>query len=172
MRMLFSFSVVTAGLATGGWVTICAAGSWITCPMAIGFMLIIALCLGGCSKPLDDREAIQGEWTVVSSESGGEPIPEEDVKKASVSIIRDQFTFAEGASRRTMTFGVDLNQNPKHITLTKWDSRDNAQLGIYELKGDDLKICVDQTSKSRPSTFVTSKENRGVLLLILKRKKP
>ncbi len=127
--------------------------------------LLAALLAAGCAAK-DDHEALTGVWKVVSAEEGGKPA-EESIKTGNVLIIDDDFSLYDAKIRRTMRYTIDQTKSPRHIDLD-WDKL--VQPGIYELKGDDLKVCYDQTGKTRPTAFKTQDGDK-VLFLVLKREK-
>jgi uncharacterized protein (TIGR03067 family) len=133
-------------------------------------VLVIGLFLfAGCGSK-SDKEAIQDVWKVVSSEEGGHSPT--DPRKKSLCLVDAEvglFTLYadESPTRLTFKMKIDPAKSPKQIDLD-WDGL--VQPGIYELKGDDLKICYDQAGKTRPADYKTSAGDK-VLLLVLKRKK-
>jgi uncharacterized protein (TIGR03067 family) len=131
----------------------------------LAIWILTALLVGGCGTK-DDHQGLTGSWNVASAEEGGKPAVD-SIKKTSVLIIDNDFSLHDAKRRRTMTYKIDQSKSPKHIDLD-WDSL--VQPGIYELKGDDLKVCFDQTGKTRPTAFKTESGDK-VLLLVLKRKK-
>lgn len=130
-------------------------------------MLFVAIgCLVGCGGK-SDSEAIQDSWLVVTAEEGGKP-PEDPRKKTEAMLIDNDFSlFAQGSEGR-LTFDMKLDPatSPKEIDLT---GDGLVQPGIYELKGDELKICFDQSGKTRPTEFDTKDGDKN-LLLVMKRK--
>jgi hypothetical protein len=63
------------------------------------------------------------------------------------------------------------NQPLCRRSVRKHAARDGANLAIYELDGDQLKICYDLTGKSRPKEFST-KDAKQLFLVNYKRAKP
>ena len=70
---------------------------------------------------------------------------------------------------------IDPGQNPKQIDITlhlkKVKKGDRTVLGIYEIKGDTLKVCyfASQTGR-RPLEFAT-KDNPNIGYIVLTRAK-
>ena len=68
---------------------------------------------------------------------------------------------------------LDPTRNPKAINT--WDQDgpydDRTVPGIYELKGDSLKLCFARPGDQRPTEF-TTKKGTGFLLVVYERKKP
>jgi uncharacterized protein (TIGR03067 family) len=129
--------------------------------------------LAGCSKT-DYQTMGFSFWTVVSAEEGGAPA--DDAKKTDVITDSEILTDGLGAIDFQWTdpkrhkMKLDAGKTPKEIDLTHHQGGEPAWPGIYELNGDDLKICLDLEGKSRPTEFKTTSGDKR-LLLILKRKK-
>ena len=128
-------------------------------------VMAIALFLCGCGK--SDYQSMHSFWTVVSAEEGGkeaDPRKKKDVFIDSEILVNDMaamdlfWTDPPGHHMK-----IDAAKNPKQIDVDKWP-------GIYELKGDDLKVCLDLGGKTRPTDFKTSSGDQ-FLLLVMKRKK-
>jgi uncharacterized protein (TIGR03067 family) len=71
------------------------------------------------------------------------------------------------------TFVLDPGKKPKTIDIkfTEGPEKGNTSLGIYELDGDTLKICLTITAKDRPTEFA-AKAKSGHGFEVLKREKP
>jgi uncharacterized protein (TIGR03067 family) len=126
-------------------------------------------------KPSDakkDEERLQGTWLVVSGEHAGKPVPDKMVqglrqimKGNRLTIQLGTETLAEG------TFTLDPTKKPPAIDVEviEKDGKTRKGLGIYELDGDTLKLCMDP--KERPTDFKT-KAGSEAKLTIYKREKP
>jgi uncharacterized protein (TIGR03067 family) len=75
-------------------------------------------------------------------------------------------TFEEG------TFKLDPSTTPKSFDLTGTNGPNKGKqlLAIYELDGDNLKVCYDLTGKTRPKEFKTT-EGSQLYLATFKREK-
>ena len=109
-----------------------------------------------------DHAALQGEWEIVSAESNGEPPPPGLLDKAKFAFSGDKLTLMgkEG------TFELDSGKSPRQIDFIRGQTR---QIGIYELDGDSLKLCIGPAD-DRPKTFKT-KPRTDHSLFVLKRRK-
>ena len=105
------------------------------------------VAFSGCLSK-GDKDFIQSEWVVTAGEELGESFPEEEVKSVNLSFGDGKFTFRKGQRADEMGFTLEPSKSPKQIDI---DRDGNQQLGIYELLGDELKICVDQLGKKRPT---------------------
>lgn len=126
-------------------------------------LLAIAACSGKRqdSASQQDHTALQGEWEIVSAESNGEPPPPGMLDGAKFAFSGDKLTLMgkEG------TFELDATKSPRQIDFIRGKSR---QLGIYELDGDQLKLCVGPAD-DRPKEF-KARPRTDHSLFVLKRK--
>ena len=67
---------------------------------------------------------------------------------------------------------IDPTKTPKTIDVTgvKGPNQGKTFLAIYELKGDDLRVCYDLSGKQRPTEF-KSAEGTQLFLVTYKRQK-
>jgi len=136
------------------------------------------LALVGADKPQDDEikmelDRLQGTWKVESAEVGGMIMPKKAFQKVTIFFNADEITFRDGNTvYDRVTFDPDLSTKPKsadlrHTTGLKKGLQERA---IYELKGDQLKLCIGEARKKRPTVFASA-EGTGQQLFILKRQK-
>ena len=128
----------------------------------------------GNKKALDMEYAkLEGTWQVVSLEVDGMMIPKETIKNSKLIIKSKEFTMKENIATYKGTFSIDPSKKPKTIDIkfTEGPENGNTSLGIYELDGDDLKLCLSVTTKERPTEF-SAKPKSGHGFEVLKREKP
>jgi uncharacterized protein (TIGR03067 family) len=135
--------------------------------LAAVVLFTLVLAPGCAGKGHDDQSrkdhaALQGEWEVVSAESNGEPPPPGLLDGAKFAFAGDALTLLgkEGA------FELDATHTPRRIDFVRGKAR---QLGIYELDGDTLKLCVGPAD-DRPTEFKT-RPRTDHSLFVLRRKK-
>ena len=118
------------------------------------------------SGPLDeaqkDRAALQGEWEIVSAESNGEPPPPGLLSQAKFAFSGDNLTLMG----KVGTFTIDAGRIPRQIDFASGNVK---QLGIYDLDGDRLRLCVGPAD-DRPKEFKT-KPRTDHSMFVLKRKR-
>lgn len=135
--------------------------------LAAGFLLSAA---GARDDAKGDHEKIQGTWKVVSTEDSGRKAPDEAIKDLKLVITQDKITYKFGDKTTKKSYKLDATKKPKWIDLTEGD---RTTLGIYELEGDNLKICFPEGGKGERSTAFESKPNSvNDILIILKRETP
>lgn len=124
-----------------------------------------------------EREKFQGTWQVVSSEEDGRPTPDFIVQSLKIEIKGDQLTL-KGVEELMKKFGkvtlvIDPATTPKILDfkVESGSEKNNAYEGIYELKGDVLKICASVVSGNRPDDFSTKAGSNRVLFVLKREKK-
>ena len=133
------------------------------CVAAASSLLLSPGCSGKGQDPSSkqDHAAIQGEWVVVSAESNGEPPPPGLLDAAKFVFAGDSLDLLG----KKGTFVLDASTNPRQVDFVRGKIR---QIGIYELDGDSLKLCVGPED-DRPKAFKT-KPRTDHSLFVLKRK--
>jgi RNA polymerase sigma factor (sigma-70 family) len=141
-------------------------------------VVVLGLAYGGwsvLSARAEDKEAkaLDGEWTVARAEQSGKQLPDDEIKKMKVTIKDGTITIDTGGRQEAVAVTVDATTKPKGIHLRPLKLNDGQMvMGIFELDGDELKICWGGGTKpgGRPEEFKTTKEGGG-RLLVLKRAK-
>lgn len=119
-----------------------------------------------------DSDQLQGTWTFVSMERGGEKVPQGD---PAPTITFDGNKFAVKAGDTVLQAGtqtLDPGKKPNAVdsTVTEGEGKGTTMLGIYEIDGDNLKACFDTEGKKRPTEFKSTAAD-GHMLVVLKRAK-
>ncbi|MCX6875980.1 MAG: TIGR03067 domain-containing protein [Verrucomicrobia bacterium] len=118
----------------------------------------------------NDAEQIQGTWKFVSAEDSGRKTPDEAIKILKWVITKDKITQKFGDKTTVFSYTLDLTKKPRCIDLTEGIQKTN--LGIYELEGDNLKICIPEGRGGRSTAFESKPDSVNDILFILKREKP
>jgi uncharacterized protein (TIGR03067 family) len=121
-----------------------------------------------------DLAKFQGSWTAVSIKYNGQEFAEKlklkfVFKNNQISIEGDDEVKKEYPK---VTLKIDPSTKPPclDILVLAGVQKDAAMEGIYELKGDELRICVKVLGKERPGEFA-SPDGSSIALLVLKRDK-
>src|SRR5947209_7140053 len=115
------------------------------------FALALSLLVPTTDAPTGDAKDIQGTWRVVLLQDSGETVP---IHKDSRVLIRaDRLTLKDKNYPLDVAYRLDPSKDPKWIDL----GMPQAQYkGIYELKGDALKICYNERPRGeRADAFVS-----------------
>lgn len=122
----------------------------------------------------EELALLQGTWKIESVEIDG--------RQLDIAAFKDIVRIVEGnditwknkdqvIARTRITF--DPTKQPKQMdsTFTEGDNVDKTMLGIYEINGDEFKICSAQFDRVRPTEFA-SPPGSGVLIFKAKRVMP
>jgi len=119
----------------------------------------------------DDREALQGTWTIVHTKKG-DTKDKEPVTAPTVVFTGDKYKIEAGDKVvEEGTFKVDGSKSPKQIEVAATDGKDKGKKwhGIYEIKGDTMRAVVGPADKDRPTKYDNPPE--GARAFHLKREK-
>jgi uncharacterized protein (TIGR03067 family) len=140
-------------------------------------VLIVALVLGRAYGQQDaakkEMAQLEGDWSMVSGEINGQPMPQDFVKSGKRVAKDGETTISIGGQLYFKAkFTVDPTKKPKAIdyVMTEGFTKGKTQLGIYELDGETVKFCFAAPGKDRPTDF-TSKPGSDRTLSVWKRDK-
>jgi uncharacterized protein (TIGR03067 family) len=119
----------------------------------------------------NEQDKLQGTWSILQAEHDGHKTPAEKLKSTKLVIAGDKMK-VHGEKGMESQIKIDPSKKPKAIDIIPADGPDKGMVlqGIYELDGNELKICLSKPGRDRPAEFV-SKENSGTVLLMLGREK-
>jgi RNA polymerase sigma factor (sigma-70 family) len=126
---------------------------------------------GSAQDAKSDKEKLQGTWEFVSGEFGGQQAKGAEAEQ--MKMLKFVFKGDKLTAKTEGEYTIDSSKKPKQIDLKISDGPENERgtwKGIYELKGDELTLCVALPNQDRPAAFAT-KEGELTLLLKLKRAK-
>jgi uncharacterized protein (TIGR03067 family) len=120
-----------------------------------------------------DLDRMQGDWAAESYTVGGMKLPDDEAQSIFRSVKGDEYAIYHfrkqiGKGR----FTLDATRKPKQIDAMPANAPKDSKpmLGIYEVDGDTLTICIAQAGKDRPTAF-ESKEGSDSTLIVWKREK-
>jgi uncharacterized protein (TIGR03067 family) len=133
-------------------------------------LLLVSLalsCEASGSAPRNASTPIDGTWSALAAELGGEYLPDELRKTMRLSLHDGTIdvTLANRPDKGIVV--IDPTKYPKtmDITWTTGPNKDKQFLAIYETTGDTLKVCYDLSGNSRPTAFMTEKGTKLLLML-------
>jgi uncharacterized protein (TIGR03067 family) len=118
-----------------------------------------------------ENDRLQGEWIMVSRESGGTPWPQEEVAAYRRIIKGYRYTLTKNGI--TVARGLQIPdgvRTPASVDVIEsiGEYRGRVRLGIYELDGDFQQVCLGAPDGKRPTEFAASAES-GCWLTVWKR---
>ena len=132
--------------------------AWVVLALVAVVGAVIAADPPPDKKAPGDASAIQGTWQAQSRRVGDRP-PSEDADQHRLVFEKDTFRLMRGDEAVAKgTFTIDPSKTPHAIDIKLTEGEDEVTgktaLGIYELKGDELKWCSAQPgSENRPKSF-------------------
>ena len=139
-------------------------------PAILLFASTLVLLHAGEEKT--DLERMQGVWLVASLTEEGKAVPPEDTSVLEVTVEKDLFTVTEkGKPVVRYQIKVDATKKPKEIDFTflGGDDKGKTEPGIYVFEKDQIKFCLDEKKKGRPTVF-DGKEAATFSVMVLKKK--
>lgn len=116
-----------------------------------------------------DLDRMQGTWMVTVHELNGQKTTAEQNQEAKSKLVvkGDKYTVYFGDQRITEgVLKLDPTRKPRTIDALAADgpAKGQAMPGIYELEGDDMRVCFGQPGKERPTAFATQAGTNQILL--------
>jgi uncharacterized protein (TIGR03067 family) len=139
--------------------------------LAVLFVLPVVLLADDAPKAGD--KDLEASWEVKSVVHDGkeQPTPP-DGQTTTMTFKADSVIAKTGDKGLNGTFKVDASKKPRTIDVVHEDGPDKGKKvkGIYEVKDDELRVCVSDGDKDRPTEF-SAKEGSGWILITAKRVK-
>ena len=144
-------------------------------------LLVLLLVLIGCSARSsavrsetvqnsggqEVSQKIQGTWNPVSAELAGKPFPQPVLKTIQLILTETQYTATAAGAKDVGNLTLRPDQQPKAMDIlgTEGPNKGKTILAIYELNGDNLRICYDLEGKTRPEEFMTNPGTKQFFVL-------
>jgi uncharacterized protein (TIGR03067 family) len=120
-----------------------------------------------------DLEKLQGTWTVVSLTEEGKAVPAAEIAELMITIEKDEYTATvKDKAVAKYRFKIDPSKKPATIDFTPLLGKEKEKIieqAIYVFEKDQLKICIDETGKTRPTVF-EGKGTETCSVIVLKKK--
>ncbi len=141
-------------------------------PAGLSVVLLLPALLRADDAPKIQDKDLEGDWSAVSAMRGGENFPPPEGKMV-FTFKGDALTQQSNAGAFTSKFAADPSKMPKTIDITTNEGplKDKAILAIYEIKGDELRICMAYPGKKDRPTEFAAKPGTDWTLAMYKRVK-
>ena len=111
------------------------------------------------AKHVEQLHALEGEWRFVGLQVDGSDVPAAMSAQSRIQIDGDRFRMKSPEATYDGVFSIDASAEPMRIDIefVEGPEAGNASYGIYQLRGDQLTICLGVVGASRPKSFATTK---------------
>ena len=123
--------------------------------------------------PQTDLDRMQGEWGCTLQIRAGQKQPEEAIETIFRTVEKDTMIVSLfDKPLQKMKFKLNEKATPKEIDVEFLDGANKGKvaLGIYDVSGDEFKICNGNPGQPRPTAF-ESKEGTPTAYSVWKRMK-
>jgi uncharacterized protein (TIGR03067 family) len=151
----------------------------------LGLVLALVVMFVGCNNgdgakadgagdgtKIADSAAIQGKWNFVEVHEDGKAKRKEKFEGLKLEIAGDKITISPPGNEKPEVITIKLDEAKKHIDMTMEKTK-KIHLGLYELKGDDLRIVFSENNDSpdRANKFETEPKGPNGVMFVLRRAK-
>jgi uncharacterized protein (TIGR03067 family) len=130
---------------------------------------LVGLSLAADEPPKEDprKTELEGNWIIVSVQVAGQKV---ETPAGKVEIRGDSITFKVKGQQEDVKATFKLDPLAKPRTIDTVSPKNQIERGIYELKGNVLRLCVSPPGLDRPLDFVSSPQTRATLLELQREK--
>jgi uncharacterized protein (TIGR03067 family) len=141
------------------------------------FALALSAAIAADPKPVDDLTALQGNWKPLQCEFQGKSQITADEMKQMTGVYDKTEYFLYFVDRTKAgkpdvmliahaNVTLDPTASPKGITfeLLEGSNKGARQHGIYEIAGNQLKLCYGPIEKPKPTKFESISGGNGYIL--------
>jgi uncharacterized protein (TIGR03067 family) len=106
---------------------------------------------------LEDIDLLQGTWIVTGLEMDGQQMPAAMLANGRIAVHGKRFVSTGIGAEYEGTLELDISQTPRHLNMMfdVGPEKGNTNFCIYEIKGDQWKLCIATHGATRPSGFVS-----------------
>src|SRR5262245_48199095 len=134
-------------------------------------MLLIALALWGSPNPTsqdtEEAKGLEGKWVLAEGRANGENLPGGVRGHVRLIVIADEMIlYTDRGHNSRFVYRLNTKATPNIVDLVGIDGKDKDKnlLGVYELKGDRLKVCRTLNAKiERPKEFTAEAGSKCVI---------
>lgn len=112
----------------------------------------------GLARHVDRLRSMEGTWAFHSLDVDGNSMPAAMLINSSLLIDGDRFRMESPEATYEGVFTIDVEQSPHHIDIdfVEGPEAGNRCEGIFELNGDNFRLCLGLAGSQRPDKFATA----------------
>lgn len=129
---------------------------------------MLFLGTSGCMPQGDP--SVEGSWIVVSVQQERKEVPKRDFQGDEFSFAGGKMTATKRGEKQVLAYKLHATTKPRSIDFEEVVGDPRKKLAIYEINGDELKLCINNQGNERPTAFQTDEAGK-MSLVTLKRKK-
>jgi uncharacterized protein (TIGR03067 family) len=109
------------------------------------------------SRYVHELRALEGDWRFVAQQIDGVAVPGTMLTGSRLLIDGDRFRMESPEATYEGVLTIDMEAAPPHIDIefVEGPEAGNSSHGLFELKGDQLTLCLGVVGATRPAAFVT-----------------
>ena len=142
-------------------------GSRLAWPTFVSVLMTLAAMQHQAAHGDEQEPPLEDTWTVMSIQHDGQKLPQSNLK--GLRFVFKDSTLTMRIAERVLAesdYEVDRSKQPQRIRMTY---AGQPTLGIYQLDGDDLKICLSGSADAQPDRFASKANTANRMLITLRR---
>ena len=115
-----------------------------------------------------------GNWVPVLMQLNGKKQPDEVTRAIKLTINGNKYNTVVGKERDEGTLKLDATKEPREMDIitSVGENKGKPIPCIYELKGNELRVCYGLNGTARPADFKAGEDEKGVVMLITYKRAP
>ena len=111
----------------------------------------------GLARHVERLRSMEGKWGFRSLEIDGQTVPASTLQGSFLLIDGDRFRMESAEANYEGVFIIDIEKTPHHIDIDFVDGPEagNKCEGLFEVEGDQLRMCLALVGSKRPNAFAT-----------------
>jgi uncharacterized protein (TIGR03067 family) len=139
--------------------------------VALGSLALSVGCSSSKAPPQEDLSKFHGDWSAIEVVEKGRKMDSKVAQTLVVTMGSGTFHRVEMVGNRLVShgrcgFSVDSKKTPGDFDLVHLDGDNIGKTakGIFALENGELKLCIAQLGKPRPSSFAADDQNTQLIL--------
>ncbi len=147
--------------------------------LSLAVVFLASLSLPASSEAAEDEsekdlKEMAGNWVPVLMRLNGKKQPDEVTRAIKLTINGNKYNTVVGKERDEGTLKLDATKEPREMDIitSVGENKGKPIPCIYELKGNELRVCYGLNGTARPADFKSGEDEKGVVMLITYKRAP